>query len=70
MSQKSESPKPSSWGGVIRQAWGDQPDNREESRMTCKSYDIPKTLIWEAWLHVRASTRIWFLVQTGMRIVA
>jgi hypothetical protein len=35
-------------GGVIRQAWGDQPDNREESRMTCKSYDIPKTLIWEA----------------------
>ena len=19
--------------------------------MTCKSYDIPKTLIWEAWLH-------------------
>jgi Reverse transcriptase (RNA-dependent DNA polymerase) len=42
-------------GGVIRQAWGDQPDNREESRMTCKSYDIPKTLIWEAWLHVRAN---------------
>jgi hypothetical protein len=20
--------------------------------MTCKPYDIPKTLIWEAWLHV------------------
>src|SRR5947209_11464761 len=29
---------------------GDQPENREESRMTCKRYDIPKTLIWEAWL--------------------
>ena len=24
-----------------------------ESRMTCKPYDIPKTLIWEAWLHVK-----------------
>ncbi len=23
--------------------------------MTCKPYDIPKTLIWEAWLHVRAN---------------
>ena len=23
--------------------------------MTCKSYDIPKTLIWEAWLHVKAN---------------
>src|SRR5881227_2913494 len=23
--------------------------------MTCKRYDIPKTLIWEAWLHVRAN---------------
>ena len=33
---------------------GDQPGDREESRMTCKSYDIPKTLIWEAWLHVTA----------------
>ena len=34
---------------------GDQPENREESRMTCKRYDIPKTLIWEAWLHVKAN---------------
>ena len=34
---------------------GDQPGNREESRMTCKPYDIPKTLIWEAWLHVKAN---------------
>ena len=23
--------------------------------MTCKAYDIPKALIWEAWLHVRAN---------------
>ena len=23
--------------------------------MTCKSYDIPKTLIWESWLHVKAN---------------
>ena len=23
--------------------------------MTCKSYDIPKTLIWEAWLRVKAN---------------
>ncbi|MGA2794646.1 MAG: group II intron reverse transcriptase/maturase [Roseiarcus sp.] len=23
--------------------------------MTCKSYDIPKTLVWEAWLHVKAN---------------
>jgi hypothetical protein len=23
--------------------------------MTCKPYDIPKALIWEAWLHARAS---------------
>ena len=23
--------------------------------MTCKAYDIPKTLIWEAWLHVKAN---------------
>jgi hypothetical protein len=23
--------------------------------MTCKPYDIPKTLIWEAWLHVRSN---------------
>ena len=23
--------------------------------MTCKRYDIPKTLIWEAWLHVKAN---------------
>ena len=21
--------------------------------MTCKAYDIPKSLVWEAWLHVR-----------------
>jgi RNA-directed DNA polymerase len=34
---------------------GDQPGDREESRMTCKSYDIPKTLIWESWLHVKAN---------------
>src|SRR5580704_13963242 len=34
---------------------GDQLGDREESRMTCKSYDIPKTLIWEAWLHVKAN---------------
>ncbi len=23
--------------------------------MTCKSYGIPKALIWEAWLHVKAN---------------
>ena len=23
--------------------------------MTCKPYDIPKTLMWEAWLHVKAN---------------
>ena len=23
--------------------------------MTCKPYDIPKTLIWEAWLRVKAN---------------
>ena len=23
--------------------------------MTCKRYDIPKTLIWEAWLNVKAN---------------
>ena len=34
---------------------GDQPGDREESPMTCKSYDIPKTLVWEAWLHVKAN---------------
>src|SRR6476660_7665864 len=34
---------------------GDQPGDRKESRMTCKSYDIPKTLIWKAWLHVKAN---------------
>jgi RNA-directed DNA polymerase len=34
---------------------GDQPGDREESRMTCKAYDIPKALVWEAWLHVRAN---------------
>jgi hypothetical protein len=33
----------------------DQPGSREECRMTCKPYDIPKTLIWEAWLHVKAN---------------
>src|SRR6266496_3053164 len=33
----------------------DQPGNREESGVTCKPYDIPKTLIWEAWLHVKAN---------------
>jgi hypothetical protein len=21
----------------------------------CKPYDVPKTLIWEAWLHVKAN---------------
>jgi hypothetical protein len=25
---------------------GDQPGDREESRMSCKAYDIPKALIW------------------------
>src|ERR1700722_16486368 len=34
---------------------GDQPGNREESFMTCKPYDVPKTLVWEAWLHVKAN---------------
>jgi len=24
--------------------------------MTCKPYDIPKPLIWEAWLHVKAQS--------------
>ena len=23
--------------------------------MTCKPYDIPKALVWEAWLHVKAN---------------
>ena len=23
--------------------------------MTCKPYDIPKVLVWEAWLHVKAN---------------
>src|SRR6201984_3039091 len=34
---------------------GDQPGDREESSVTCKPYDIPKTLIWEAWVHVKAN---------------
>jgi RNA-directed DNA polymerase len=34
---------------------GDQPGDWEESRMTCKSYGIPRALIWEAWLHVKAN---------------
>jgi RNA-directed DNA polymerase len=33
----------------------EQPGDREESCMTCKPYDIPKTLILEAWLHVKAN---------------
>jgi len=33
----------------------DQPGNREESPITCKPYDIPKALVWEAWLHVKAN---------------
>ena len=33
----------------------DQPGDREESYVTCKSYDIPKTMIWEAWLRVKAN---------------
>ena len=41
--------------GVIQAGMGDQPGDREESRMTCKAYDIPKALVWEAWLHVRAN---------------
>ncbi len=44
--------------GVIRlhaAGMGDQPGDREESRVTSKSYDIPKTLVWEAWLHVKAN---------------
>src|SRR5262245_36484453 len=28
----------------------EQPGDREEPCMTCKPYDIPKTLIWEAWV--------------------
>src|SRR3954464_585966 len=34
---------------------GGQPGGRKESPTPCKSYDIPKTLIWEAWLHVKAN---------------
>ena len=34
---------------------GDQLGDREESLVTCKSYDIPKTLVWEAWLQVKAN---------------
>ena len=34
--------------GVILAGTGDQPGDREESSVTCKSYDIPKTLVWEA----------------------
>src|SRR5260370_12454381 len=34
---------------------GDQPGGREERLVTGKSYDIPKTLIWEAWLRVKAN---------------
>ena len=41
--------------GVIWRAKGDQPGDREESSVTCKSYDIPKTLVWEAWLRVKAN---------------
>jgi retron-type reverse transcriptase len=33
----------------------DQPGNREESAMIRKPYDIPKALVWEAWLHVKAN---------------
>jgi RNA-directed DNA polymerase len=33
----------------------DQPGNREESAMTRKPHDIPKALVWEAWLHVKAN---------------
>jgi retron-type reverse transcriptase len=33
----------------------DQPGDREESCMTSKSYDIPKTMICEAWLRVKAN---------------
>jgi RNA-directed DNA polymerase len=33
----------------------EQPGDREDSVMTCKPYDIPKPLIWEAWLHVQAN---------------
>jgi RNA-directed DNA polymerase len=32
-----------------------QPGNREEPAMTGKPYDIPKPLIWEAWLRVKAN---------------
>ena len=41
-------------GGVIQWAWGINRATREESSMTCEPYDIPKTLVWEAWLHVKA----------------
>jgi hypothetical protein len=34
---------------------GDQLGDWEESLVTCKSYDIPKTLVWEAWLQVKAN---------------
>jgi hypothetical protein len=30
----------------------DQPGDREEAFVTCKSYDIPKTPVWEAWLQL------------------
>ena len=33
----------------------DQPGNREESTVTRKPHDIPKALVWEAWLHVKAN---------------
>ena len=34
---------------------GDQPGDREEPFVTCKSYHIPKTLVWDAWLQVKAN---------------
>ena len=34
---------------------GDQLGDREEFLVICKSYDIPKTLVWEAWLQVKAN---------------
>ena len=37
-------------GRVIQSGMGDQLGKQEESRMTASRYDIPKALVWEAWL--------------------
>ena len=41
--------------GVIQRAGEINRATGRNSLVTCKSYDIPKTLIWEAWLHVKAN---------------